>query len=69
MWAKEYRKFIIETENRLATILREYKYYNYELHTNVVSNSSSWLFEINFISRDYERSAKLRENWNKDLLE
>ena len=67
LWAKEYRKFIIETENRLATILREYKYYNYELHTNPLSNSSSWLFEINFISKDYERSAKLRENWNREL--
>lgn len=65
LWAKEYRKFIIETENRLATILREYKYYNYELHTNPISNSSSWLFEINFISKEYEKSVKLRENWSK----
>ena len=67
LWAREYRKFIIETENRLAVILREYKYYNYELHTNILSDSSSWLFEINFISRDYEKSVKLWERWNKEL--
>ena len=67
LWAKEYRKFIIETENRLATILREYKYYNYELHTNSISNSSSWLFEINFISKNYEKSVKLWNNWNREL--
>ena len=67
LWSKEYRKFIIVTENRLAAILREYKYYNYELHTNVLSNSSSWLFEINFISRDYEKSVKLWEHWNEEL--
>lgn len=67
LWTKEYRKFIIETENRLAAVLREYKYYNYELHTNPISSSSSWLFEINFISRDYERSVDLWEDGYRDL--
>ena len=68
LWNKEYRKFIIETEKRLNTILKEWKELWYELHTTPVSKLyvSSWLMEIKFVNDTAEKEVTIWKN--KDIL-
>ena len=77
LWNIEYRRFIIETEKRLSTILKEWKELWYELHTTPVAKQyfKSWLMEIKFINKDAEKEVTIWEDdkiiWEKlyDLLD
>ena len=77
LWNTEYRKFIIETEKRLSTILKEWKELWYELHSTPVSKLyvSSWLMEVKFINDTAEKEVTIWKDeavlWEKlyDLLD
>ena len=62
---KEYRKFIIATENRLATLLRDAKSQSYELSTEPITKTrfTSGLMELHLVAWDNEKNITI---WNSD---
>ena len=76
LWNTEYRRFIIQTENRLTDILKQWKAENYELETEAVSKRYwAGLMEIHFVNQHAEKDITVWEDesvlWEKlyDLLD
>lgn len=68
LWNTEYRRFIIEHENRLNVILKKWKAENYEIETEPVSEELFWLLEVHFVSGYAEMDISVRKDksvlWN-----